>query len=49
MRVGHHCARPIARRLGFPAMTRATFDVDNTVAEGDTLAEGVRVAHAYFG
>ncbi|NGO08159.1 cysteine desulfurase [Streptomyces sp. HC44] len=49
VRVGHHCARPIVRRYGVPATTRATFYVYNTPEEVDALAEGVRAAQAYFG
>ncbi|MEW2400184.1 cysteine desulfurase [Streptomyces sp. NPDC046862] len=49
VRVGHHCARPIVRRFGVPATTRATFYVYNTPEEVDALAEGVRAAQAYFG
>ncbi|AZQ33534.1 cysteine desulfurase [Streptomyces cyaneochromogenes] len=49
VRVGHHCARPIVRRYGIPATTRATFYVYNTEAEVDALVEGVRAAQAYFG
>ncbi|MGW1890831.1 SufS family cysteine desulfurase [Streptomyces sp. NPDC002004] len=49
VRVGHHCARPIARRYGLPATTRATFYVYNTLDEVAALAEGVRAAQAYFG
>ncbi|MFD7460065.1 MULTISPECIES: cysteine desulfurase [unclassified Streptomyces] len=49
VRVGHHCARPIVRRYGVPATTRASFYVYNTPAEVDALAEGVRAAQAYFG
>ncbi|TPQ16442.1 cysteine desulfurase [Streptomyces sporangiiformans] len=49
VRVGHHCARPIVRRYGIPATTRATFYVYNTPEEVDALVEGVRAAQAYFG
>ncbi|MEV1082917.1 cysteine desulfurase [Streptomyces sp. NPDC050211] len=49
VRVGHHCARPIVKRYGIPATTRATFYVYNTPAEVDVLVEGVRAAQAYFG
>ncbi|MER0247221.1 cysteine desulfurase [Streptomyces sp. HSW2009] len=49
VRVGHHCARPIVRRFGIPATTRATFYVYNTLDEVDALADGVRAAQAYFG
>lgn len=46
--VGHHCARPIVRRYGIPATTRASFYVYNTEAEVDALADGVRAAQDYF-
>ncbi|MEU9880027.1 cysteine desulfurase [Streptomyces phaeochromogenes] len=49
VRTGHHCARPIVRRYGVPATTRATFYVYNTLEEVEQLAEGVRAAQAYFG
>ncbi|MFC9076591.1 cysteine desulfurase [Streptomyces sp. NPDC057062] len=49
VRVGHHCARPIVRRYGIPATTRATFYVYNTPDEVDALVESVRAAQAYFG
>ncbi|WP_225098231.1 cysteine desulfurase [Streptomyces sp. CoH27] len=48
VRVGHHCARPIVRRYGIPATTRASFYVYNTLAEVDALVEGVRAAQRYF-
>jgi cysteine desulfurase/selenocysteine lyase len=49
VRVGHHCARPIVRRYGIPATTRASFYVYNTEAEVDALVEGVCAAQEYFG
>ncbi|EST21605.1 cysteine desulfurase [Streptomyces roseochromogenus] len=49
VRVGHHCARPIVKRYGIPATTRASFYVYNTPAEVDALVEGVRAAQRYFG
>ncbi|ANP53994.1 cysteine desulfurase/selenocysteine lyase [Streptomyces griseochromogenes] len=49
VRVGHHCARPIVRRYGIPATTRASFYVYNTLDEVDALVEGVRAAQRYFG
>jgi cysteine desulfurase/selenocysteine lyase len=49
VRVGHHCARPVVRRYGIPATTRASFYVYNTLDEVGALVEGVRAAQAYFG
>ncbi|GLX52126.1 cysteine desulfurase [Streptomyces hygroscopicus subsp. hygroscopicus] len=48
VRVGHHCARPLVRRYGVPATTRASFYVYNTPAEVDALVEGVRAAQKFF-
>ncbi|MFI6683748.1 cysteine desulfurase [Streptomyces sp. NPDC050485] len=48
VRTGHHCARPLARRLGVPATTRASFYLYNTPAEVKALADGVRAAQKYF-
>ncbi|POX62723.1 cysteine desulfurase [Streptomyces sp. Ru62] len=49
VRVGHHCARPVVRRYGIPATTRASFYVYNTPEEVDALVDGVRAAQKYFG
>ncbi|MFE9118037.1 cysteine desulfurase [Streptomyces sp. NPDC007172] len=48
VRTGHHCARPLSRRYGLAATTRASFYVYNTPAEVRALAEGVRAARKYF-
>ncbi|MFG2754206.1 cysteine desulfurase [Streptomyces xanthophaeus] len=48
VRVGHHCARPLMRRYGVPATTRASFYVYNTADEALALARGVRAAQKYF-
>ncbi|MFG2392934.1 cysteine desulfurase [Streptomyces lavendulae] len=48
VRVGHHCARPLMRRYGVPATTRASFYVYNTAEEVEALARGVRAAQKYF-
>ncbi|MFD8954538.1 cysteine desulfurase [Streptomyces xanthophaeus] len=48
VRVGHHCARPLMRRYGVPATTRASFYVYNTADEVEALARGVRAAQKYF-
>lgn len=37
VRVGHHCAWPLARRFGVPATTRATFAPYSTPTEVDAL------------
>ena len=48
VRAGHHCAQPIMRRLGVPAMARASFYLYNTTEEADRLAEGIRKAAELF-
>ena len=49
VRVGHHCAWPVARRYGVPATTRASFYLYNTLSEVDALAEGIETAQRFFG
>jgi cysteine desulfurase/selenocysteine lyase len=49
VRVGHHCAWPLHRRLGVAATVRATFHVYNTPDEVAALVDGVRAARDFFG
>lgn len=49
VRIGHHCAQPLMRRLGVPATTRASFGVYNTLADVDALAAGLRKVIDLFG
>ena len=49
IRAGHHCAKPLMRRLGVAATARASFYVYNTREEVDRLVEGVRAVRAFFG
>ncbi|MCM6776680.1 cysteine desulfurase [Nocardia sp. CDC159] len=49
IRVGHHCAWPLMRRLGIPATARASFSVYNTLDEVDALVAAVRKAQSFFG
>jgi len=49
IRVGHHCAWPLMRRLGVPATARASFAVYNTLDEVDQLVAAVRKAQKFFG
>ncbi|MFC0315423.1 cysteine desulfurase [Gordonia phosphorivorans] len=49
IRVGHHCAWPLHRRLGIAASARASFALYNTVDEVDALAAGIRRAQEFFG
>ncbi|WP_020672744.1 cysteine desulfurase [Amycolatopsis nigrescens] len=49
VRVGHHCAWPLHRRMGVPATVRASFYLYNTLSEVDSLVAGVREAQRFFG
>jgi cysteine desulfurase/selenocysteine lyase len=49
VRVGHHCAWPLHRRLDAVASTRASFYLYNDLSEVSALAVGVRQAVSYFG
>jgi cysteine desulfurase/selenocysteine lyase len=49
VRAGHHCARPLHRRYGLTASTRASLYFYNTRAEVDALAEGLRQTQKFFG
>ncbi|MFI6218051.1 cysteine desulfurase [Nocardia brasiliensis] len=49
VRVGHHCAWPLMRRLGVPATARASFAAYNTLDEVDALVAAVRKAQSFFG
>jgi cysteine desulfurase/selenocysteine lyase len=49
IRAGHHCAQPLARRLGVPATARASFYVYNDERDVDALVEALEKAKALFG
>ncbi|WP_082914440.1 aminotransferase class V-fold PLP-dependent enzyme [Microbacterium sp. H83] len=48
VRVGHHCAQPLHRRLGVTSSTRASTYLYTTEAEVDALIEGVSAAIDFF-
>ncbi len=48
IRAGHHCAKPLMRKLGVPATARASFAVYNTRAEVDRLIEAIIGTQAFF-
>ncbi|KAA9393164.1 SufS family cysteine desulfurase [Kocuria coralli] len=48
VRVGHHCAQPLHRRLGITATTRASAYVYNTTADVDRFLEELSGVRAYF-
>ncbi|MBE2999680.1 cysteine desulfurase [Nocardiopsis sp. HNM0947] len=49
VRVGHHCAWPMHRKLGIVATTRASFYLYNSFEDVDALAEAIRDAQKFFG
>ena len=48
IRAGHHCAKPLMRRLGVAATARASFYLYNTREEVDRLVEAVIGAQRFF-
>ena len=49
VRAGHHCAKPLMRRLNVAATARASFYVYNEEADIDALVAGLRRAGELFG
>jgi len=48
VRAGHHCAKPLMRRMDVVATARASFYIYNTKDEVDRLVEAIRTAQAFF-
>lgn len=49
VRAGHHCAKPLMRRLDVTATARASFYVYNEESDIDALVDGLRRAGELFG
>jgi cysteine desulfurase/selenocysteine lyase len=49
VRAGHHCAKPLMRRLGINAAARASFYVYNDESDVDALVAGLAEAATLFG
>jgi cysteine desulfurase/selenocysteine lyase len=49
VRAGHHCAKPLMRRLGVTATARASLYLYNDEADVDTLADALAEAGTLFG
>ena len=49
VRAGHHCAKPLMKRLGVGATARASFSVYNDEADVDELVEALSTADRLFG
>jgi cysteine desulfurase/selenocysteine lyase len=48
VRAGHHCAQPLARKLGVPATVRASLAFYNTFSEIDRLVEALDGALRFY-
>ena len=48
VRAGHHCAKPLMRRLGVPATARASLYVYNDTSDVDALADALGAAGEFF-
>jgi cysteine desulfurase / selenocysteine lyase len=48
VRAGHHCAKPLMRRLGVGATARASFSVYNDIADIDALVDALSAADQLF-
>jgi cysteine desulfurase/selenocysteine lyase len=48
VRAGHHCAKPLVRRLGSAATTRASFYLYNTLDEIDALVDAINATKRFF-
>lgn len=49
VRVGHHCAQPIHRRLGVHASTRASAGIYTTTDDVDVFVENLARVRDFFG
>lgn len=49
VRAGHHCAKPLMRKLGVPATTRASLYLYNTEADVDQLIDALAEVKKVFG
>jgi cysteine desulfurase/selenocysteine lyase len=48
VRAGHHCAKPLMRRLGVPATARASTHVYNSPEDIDVLVRALHAARAFM-
>jgi cysteine desulfurase/selenocysteine lyase len=49
VRVGHHCAQPVHRRLGVPSSARASAGVYTTAEEIEIFVEALGRVRHFFG
>ena len=48
VRVGHHCAAPLVRRLGYESLVRASLGLYNTTQDIDILCTAINKAKTFF-
>ena len=48
VRVGHHCAAPLVRRMGYESVIRASFGLYNTQEDIDVLCAALNKAKTFF-
>lgn len=48
VRVGHHCAAPLVRRMGHESVVRASFGLYNTKEDIDILCQAINKAKTFF-
>ena len=48
VRVGHHCAAPLVRRMGYESVIRASFGLYNTQEDIDILCAALNKAKTFF-
>ena len=48
VRVGHHCAMPLMKRLGVTGTARASFSFYNTFEEADRFVAALRKIRTMF-
>ena len=48
VRVGHHCAAPLVRRMGFESVIRASLGLYNTKQDIDNLCNAINKAKTFF-
>jgi len=49
VRAGHHCAKPLMRRLGVGATARASLSIYNDEADVDALSDALGDVDRLFG
>ena len=48
VRVGHHCAAPLVRRMGYESLTRASFGLYSNHTDVDNFIAALHKAQTFF-